>query len=90
MGSQTKHHANMQNYIDINSAFTNIKTVETMMEQAHKEKARIDAQMIIAYNAKRSDRHEWKARYESLLTVIKGLEFLKVQILVTSGRVPLL
>jgi hypothetical protein len=80
----------MQNYIDINSAFSNRESVLIMLDQVRKEKERIMNQRDIAYKSNRSDRKEWKIRHEALVTTERGLEYLAVQILVTSGRVPVI
>ena len=90
VGSHRQPKQAMQNYIDINSAFSNRPAIAAMLEQAQKERQRVSRQMEIAYKSNRSDRKEWKARYEALMTTIKGLEYLSVQVLVTSGRTPAL
>ena len=83
-------HQAMQNYIDINSAFSSRETVAEMLKQARNEKERISREMNRAYDANRSDRKEWKIRHEALINIIRGLEYLSTQILITSGRTPLI
>jgi len=81
---------NTSNYIDINHSFSEAKEIECMIASAIKEKERIFKELDKAYNAKRSDRREWKIRHEALQELIRGLEKLKIQVLVTSGRTPLI
>ena len=88
VGVSNTNHFSSQDLVDINGAFSDRETVKKMIASAYKEKERISKQMNIAYRVNRSDRKEWKIRHESLMTTIKGMEFLACQIMVTSGRVP--
>ena len=82
------NHFTSQNYIDIHGAFSDRDSIAEMLNSARKEKERIYKQLEIADKSSRSDRKEWKIRHEHLHNIIRGLEFLSVQIMVTSGRIP--
>lgn len=72
------------------TCFSSVAEIQVMLSALLKETERVTEQAKIADGLKRSDRREWALRAKALFKVRDSLEALSVQVLVTSGRTPLI